>query len=532
LVWGDEIQSSIESVVSLALNKYNISVKAKGLIEDFSTFKFYSSNSEIKKIEFYTDKNKKILNDIDNIRRGFLSTRMIQKSNVSILIDMFASDEGKIDLYGKSLYLNDLNKTIDYIDEFVFDKDEEELPLIKSILNNNANKNLYRYRPYLITMQDISKSLFISEAIKGKTLSEDSYKHLKIKSVSVMIEKLYYSINFFRRFTKSDEKQTRKKSSLVSFKEIDKSYNKSSISSDSKPNYNIIKIGRGDKKKIKVAIATARNYEKNFEGVLLDETNRSLRRYNELSEIIRQTVKGGADILVLPENYIPFEWLGLLERECKKNNMAIITGVEHIKIKDKVYNLIASLFPYEYKEYKFVYTNLRTKVWYSPEEKRQIQGYRKGFVEGNEYNLFIWNNIWIPVYCCFEIASIIDRSSFFSLADLFVSVEWNRDINYFDNIIESLNRDMHCYCVQVNTSNYGDSCLVQPTNSYNHIMLKTKGGLNSCVLIEEIDIDKLRRFQIKEYELQKSDKFKPTPPNFNKDIVYAKIKNNLFDQLN
>ena len=54
---------------------------------------------------------------------------------------------------------------------------------------------------------------------------------------------------------------------------------------------------------------------------------------------------------------------------------------------------------------------------------------------------------------------------------------------------------------------------------------RTKGGANSTVLIGEIDIEKLRDFQIKQYELQNDDKgFKPTPPEFNKEIVRKKIK--------
>ena len=56
-------------------------------------------------------------------------------------------------------------------------------------------------------------------------------------------------------------------------------------------------------------------------------------------------------------------------------------------------------------------------------------------------------------------------------------------------------------------------------------VLRTKGGANSTVLIGEIDIEKLRDFQIKQYELQNNDKsFKPTPPEFNKEIVRKKIK--------
>jgi hypothetical protein len=91
--------------------------------------------------------------------------------------------------------------------------------------------------------------------------------------------------------------------------------------------------------------------------------------------------------------------------------------------------------------------------------------------------------------------------------------------------MESLSRDVHCYCVQVNTSDYGDSRIIKPSKSEMMNVLQTKGGLNRTVLIGEIDIEMLRDFQIKEYELQKDDKnFKTTPPDFDSKIVMKKIK--------
>ena len=42
--------------------------------------------------------------------------------------------------------------------------------------------------------------------------------------------------------------------------------------------------------------------------------------------------------------------------------------------------------------------------------------------------------------------------------------------------------------------------------------------------MDEIDIAKMRQFQLKGYTLQAYDKkFKPTPPGFNPDIVLKKI---------
>jgi hypothetical protein len=110
-----------------------------------------------------------------------------------------------------------------------------------------------------------------------------------------------------------------------------------------------------------------------------------------------------------------------------------------------------------------------------------------------------------------------------SWADMLVAVECNSDTTYFGSIVESLVRDMHCYCVQVNSSEYGDSRITQPAKNEKRDLLTVKGGLNQTLLVGEIDIQTLREFQIKDYTLQKGGDFKPTPPGINIEVVSGKI---------
>ena len=64
-------------------------------------------------------------------------------------------------------------------------------------------------------------------------------------------------------------------------------------------------------------------------------------------------------------------------------------------------------------------------------------------------------------------------------------------------------------------------------------VLRTKGGMNSGILVEDIDIGDLREFQLKEYSLlQKDGRYKSTPPTIDKVIIKKKIKGeNLFQYL-
>ena len=71
---------------------------------------------------------------------------------------------------------------------------------------------------------------------------------------------------------------------------------------------------------------------------------------------------------------------------------------------------------------------------------------------------------------------------------------------------------------------------MRPVDTVRRDVIKTKGGRNTCILWEEIDIKALRDFQVKSLEMQGKDKlFKQTPPDFDQDILAAKRNGTLKD---
>lgn len=155
-------------------------------------------------------------------------------------------------------------------------------------------------------------------------------------------------------------------------------------------------------------------------------------------------------------------------------------------------------------------------------------------ITGSGHELYGWNNFWFSVYCCYELTSIQDRSKFQSYADAIISVVYNKDTNYFSNIIDSLARDMHCFCIQVNTSQFGDSRITLPSKTESKDLLKVKGGKNSMLLTDVLDISALRNFQLQGNLSQTNDKtnkmnLKLTPPDFNLGIVKNKRDNTLWE---
>lgn len=291
---------------------------------------------------------------------------------------------------------------------------------------------------------------------------------------------------------------------------------------------NIFSVGDKVKDKLRIAIANVNVGDvSNLDSVLKGrKPNRRYSRYRALTNLVNEAIIEKVDMLVLPENYVPFEWLSSLASKAAREGLSIITGVEHIIVGKNVYNYTAVILPFKY--FKTIPTAaifFQLKKHCSPEETRIIEGYGYEAIEETAPRpLYRWNDCYFPVYCCYELTSISDRAEFMSWADMVVAVEFNSDVNYFGNIVESLARDLHCYFVQVNTSQYGDSRITQPTKSEVRNLISVKGGLNQSILIGEVDIQTLREFQIKNYNLQKNGIFKPTPPGINVRIVRQKLR--------
>lgn len=256
--------------------------------------------------------------------------------------------------------------------------------------------------------------------------------------------------------------------------------------------------------------------------------------FKDLQKLIKflnmsiQTNESKANIIVFPEVSVPIQWLGLLSDFSKKHNVAIICGLKHIIDTDSkvAQNYIVTLLPFKYGYKNDCYITFRLKKWYAPGEEKEIKKHKLNVPEGANQTkniLFVWNNLHFAVYDCFELADINFRSEFKSKVDFIIGCEWNRDIKYFTNITEAAARDLHCYVIQVNTSQFGDSKIIAPKKSDEMTILNIKGG-DDNILIGEVNIEELREFQRKEtlYLEDKDKTYKTLPPDFDKDVLRLK----------
>lgn len=283
----------------------------------------------------------------------------------------------------------------------------------------------------------------------------------------------------------------------------------------------------------RIAIVNTKVVEDDYMSIVKYHNSRcSIKRRNNLCKIINDATKEKSDILVMPELTVPFEWLKLLAGQVKRTGMAIVTGLEYyIDSNGCIYNFVATILPVIDRDVATCVIHLRLKNFYSPKERMALDGYHFQLpsVSPPQYNLFHWRKCYFSVYNCFELADINSRAKYQSKVDFIIAVEYNRDTNYYSDVVGSWARDVHCFIVQVNTSDYGDSKIIMPSKTENKTLVHVKGGENATVLVATLPIKRLRDFQLGGYSIQASDKlFKFTPPCFSHKCARMRYENKDF----
>ncbi|EPK5773687.1 hypothetical protein ACM8AW_06930 [Pseudomonas aeruginosa] len=284
---------------------------------------------------------------------------------------------------------------------------------------------------------------------------------------------------------------------------------------------------------LRVAIGHLAVDEKNIEGSFMGAPNISRQRLKGLSELLNDVVKYGTrypeqrvDLLVLPEVSVPHQWATVITKWAKDHQVGVICGLEHrIDNRNRAWNELLAALPFRGENgSKECAPIRRLKNHYSPEEEFQLINNSlliPKLPTNSRYQLFQWRGASFAVYNCYELASVEDRCLFKGMVDFIVCSEFNKDVNYFSNIVESAARDLHCYVIQVNSAQFGDSRVVSPSRTETLNPLRIKGGDNQTFLTMRLPLQQLRSHQLKKYGLQKDSKeYKPTPPDF--DIAEVK----------
>ncbi len=411
-----------------------------------------------------------------------------------------------------------LQKSSNYID-FTNINNINELFEFQELLNKDNLK--IKYNPKYFSFEEI----MLYENYKT-LLQHENFNNINYKLLDNVFEQSIqdYILLNYTQYASSDDFHNDKRENIKKYlTELIKNSEKKYIELSS----------NNDNRQIKLSefIIGLYNTKVTDDSITKNIKNFSILSFEQLQEYIRflnlaiQNNKTKCNLIVFPELCIPHQALGLLADFSKKHNVAIVCGLKHITIKNAVLNLIATILPFDIGNYTNSFINLRLKEWYSPSEIKEIKKYGKEIPYNDKEkkqtynnNLFSWNGLYFATYDCFELADTTYRSEFKSYVDMIIACEWNKDIDYFNHIIKSTARDIHCFVTQVNTSQFGDSKVIAPKKASEMTFLNIKGGEDN-ILVGKLNIEALRTFQRKETEyLEENEKlFKPLPPAFKKD---------------
>lgn len=482
-------------------------------------------NDEISSIEldekgiYKDDKNKVYLkekNELANIKETLMEVLYAILQKIFSLRKISAVEKLLSEIDVKKKFVNEKFREA-YLTSFMFNtlmvpfplidyKDEQEYDLINfhpNLHEVSETKYLYYY-PRYVHLHEIQllKLSYPYPFILSKK-KEDDYK---------IIWKWFWKINYG-----FDEP---KHPIPVSF---------STLNEDETVTAGKLQVGeKSVGKKIRVGIANVNVSPENFENNLKGVSSFESETRKTAAKIINAAIKENVDFLVLPECFVHYSWIGKLIRVARDHQMGMVFGLEHvIDVENKIaYNYLVTLLPFKLGNFNNCIVEMRLKNYPSPSEEKEIIGHLLNLPpkRNRNYVMYSWKGVCFAPYSCFEIACIEDRALFKSKIDALVIVEWNKDIEYFSSIVESLSRDIHCYCIQVNSSEYGDNRITQPTHSSTKDIVRAKGGENDYLIVGTIDIEALRNAQTKNYQLQKEQeektgKFKPTPPGFDPEEV-------------
>lgn len=296
------------------------------------------------------------------------------------------------------------------------------------------------------------------------------------------------------------------------------------INSNFKVNIQNVKfpvVNQDIKNCLKVALSNIKIHDKDIISAIKGEQIFNNKKRERHFHLLNLATKEKVDCLVLPELSLPLELLMTYAEQARRKQQLIIAGLEHILVKDTCYNLTVVFIPYMYKGSREVLILPRLKNYYSIEETRVIKKYGKDIpsISHSVYHLINWQGVQFTVFNCYELTDIFHRSLFKSEIDVLFAIEYNKDTLYYSNIVESACRDLHCYIVQANTSDFGDSRCSIPKKTVEMTPVKIKGGDNDTIITFTLDIRSLRDFQMQDPLFQNKEDFKNTPPGFSIENV-------------
>lgn len=284
-----------------------------------------------------------------------------------------------------------------------------------------------------------------------------------------------------------------------------------------------------------VAITSYKTKLRSWEGRVKGTPDLSRERFDQLAKLVRSVSQlvPRPHYVVFPELSIPREWVMEIASSLQRSGISLIAGVEYeINISDgqrmchnPVFMVLRST-DLGYTTYRLLRQDKTLPALEEEGELRRLSNlvlvpkspFDFGYLNSQETPrpVFQHGKFQFGVLICNELTDIAFRASYRGKVDALFAVEWNKDLKTFSPLVEATANDVHCFVVQVNNREYGDSRIRIPAkDDWKRDVVRLQGGENDYAVVGELDVPELRMFQSHHRSATgQNAKFKPVPTGF------------------
>lgn len=250
-------------------------------------------------------------------------------------------------------------------------------------------------------------------------------------------------------------------------------------------------------------------------------------RYSRLFELINQILKckKRIDYIVFPELSLPRGVITYLSMKLKTKRISLIAGVEYQNkrspeaypsmIKGIVSNQLVYILTVSNSIHRDQICIVQEKIIPALEEARELYEEAGKIMEAtNKYKYLIGHGgFYTSGLICNDLLDINYRQNLRGKIDAMIVVEWNKDVDTYDALVAATANDLHCFVIQVNNREYGDTRIRAPyKESYQRDRVRVRGGELDYFVIASLEVKKLRAFQ--NHHVSPGAYFKPVPTGY------------------
>lgn len=258
------------------------------------------------------------------------------------------------------------------------------------------------------------------------------------------------------------------------------------------------------------------SWEAYIKGMAEPDDTRLKRLYKLINGIL-ESKERKIDYIVLPELSVPQYAINMISKQIKGSGITLIAGIDYnidrsaLTVQNQMIFIVPLTIAGRTHQVRIVQEKLIPAVHeatelYDKASLKLVPTDRSKFIltkDGFTFSGLI----------CNDFLDIDNRQQLRGKIDALFLVEWNRDIETYNSLVESAANDLHAYIVQVNNRRYGDTRIRAPfKEAHQRDVSRIRGGLLDYFVISSLDVRSLRLFQMN--NISPKGPFKPVPTGF------------------